>query len=129
MCPLKLESLVSPVLWKSCNPILLAFKADSLGNLGIGGPFGWELAGKPDMGLRTSLVLLFSSLWVIHPEGMGFDLIMIVPLLPSHCGFLSLNVGYLFGSFQCPVDGYSTVGCDLGPSQEEVSTCPSTLPS
>ena len=30
---------------------------------------------------------LFSSLWVTHPAVMGFDFIVIAPLLPSHCGF------------------------------------------
>ena len=33
------------------------------------------------------MVLLFSSVWVIHLVGMEFDFIMIVPLLPSRCGF------------------------------------------
>ena len=33
------------------------------------------------------MVLLFSSLWVTHPVGMGFDFIMIVSLLLSHCSF------------------------------------------
>ena len=36
---------------------------------------------------RTSLILLFSSLWMTHPMGMEFDFIMIEPLLLSHCGF------------------------------------------
>ena len=40
------------------------------------------------------MLLLFSSLWAAHLVGMGF--IVIVPLLPSHCGFLSLDVEYLF---------------------------------
>ena len=32
-----------------------------------------------------------------HPAVMGFDFIVIAPLLPSHCGSpLSLDVGYLF---------------------------------
>ena len=30
---------------------------------------------------------MFSSLWVTHPAAMGFDFIVIAPLLPSHCGF------------------------------------------
>ena len=58
-------------------------------------------AGKPDMGLRTVtkvvellLVLLFSSLWVTHPVGKGFDFIIIVSLLSSHCSFFfSLCMG------------------------------------
>ena len=34
---------------------------------------------------RTSLLLSFSRLWVTHPASMGFDFLMIAPLLPS-CG-------------------------------------------
>ena len=66
--------------------------------------------------MSISLELLFSSLWVTHPEGMGFDSIMIAPILLALRGFffvfecgvssfpsyqlsvassLSLNVGYL----------------------------------
>ena len=41
---------------------------------------------QPDNG-RNSLVLLFSCLWVTHPADMGFDFIIIEPLLPSFCGF------------------------------------------
>ena len=57
---------------------------------------------KPDMGFRTittvgNLVLYFSSLWVIHLVGVGFDFIIIVPLLPSCCSlYFVLDLGYLF---------------------------------
>ena len=78
-------------------------------------------AGKPEVGSephnseRISLVLLFSSLWVTHLAGMGFDLIMIVPLVPSRCSFFVFGYGVsLFGGFQCPpVDGCSTASCDF----------------
>ena len=30
-------------------------------------------------------MVLFSSLWVTYPGGMGFDFNVIAPLLPSHC--------------------------------------------
>ena len=33
-------------------------------------------------------MLLFSSLWVTHSVGMGFEFIVIVLLLPSCIGFL-----------------------------------------
>ena len=63
------------------------------------------------------MVLLFSSLWVTHLGDMGFDLIVIVPLLLSFCGFFFLfgpGVSF-FGGFQCPsVDGCSTASCDFG---------------
>ena len=57
--------------------------------------------GKPNVWLRTlhsgrtSLILLFSSLWVAHLAGMGFDFIPVVPLLLYHCCFL-LVFGCIF---------------------------------
>ena len=78
--------------WKSCSQIPLAFKVRFPG---IPSPFvrspGWEAwCGVQNLhnSGRTSLVLLFSGLWVTHLVGMGFDFIMTVLLLPSHCGFL-----------------------------------------
>ena len=67
---------------------------------------------------RTSLVL-FSSLWVTHPGGMGFDFIVIVPLLLSRCVFFFVfGCGFfvvVFGGFQHPpVDGCSTARCYFG---------------
>ena len=61
-------------------------------------------------------VLLFSSLQVTHPTGMGFDFIMIVPLLLSLCSFFVFgHVVPLFGGFQCsPIDGCSTASCNFG---------------
>ena len=75
-------------------------------------------AGKPDIVLRTfsnsgrtCLVLpvsLFSSLWVTHPTGMGFSLIVIVPLLPFCCSYFFVfgcELSFI-GGFQHPsVDG------------------------
>ena len=51
---------------------------------------------------------------------MGFDFIMIVPLLQSHCSFFFVfgcGVSFFFflGRFQHPpVDGCSTASCDFG---------------
>ena len=63
------------------------------------------------------MVLFFSSLWVSHPVGMGFDFIMIALLLQSCCGFFFVfgcRVSFL-GRFQSPpVDGCSTASCDFG---------------
>ena len=54
--------------------------------------------------------------FVSHPPAvMGFDFIVIVPLLPSHCGFsFCLWIwGIFFGEFQClPVEDCSAVSCD-----------------
>ena len=45
---------------------------------------------------------------------MGFDFIVIAPLLPSHCGFSSVWMwGIFFGEFQyLPVNDCSAVSCD-----------------
>ena len=48
---------------------------------------------------------------------MGFDFIVIAPLLPSHCGFsfvFGCGVSF-FGEFQClPDDDFSAVSCNSG---------------
>ena len=50
------------------------------------GPFSLSSpSGIPIM--QMLLHLIFSILWVTHPAVMGFDFTVIVPLLPSHCGF------------------------------------------
>ena len=67
--------------------------------------------------VRTSLVLLFSSLWVTHLPVMGFDFIMIMPLLLSHCSFFFVfgcGVSFLGGFQHPPVDGYSTASYNFG---------------
>ena len=72
-------------------------------------PLSDPQAGMPDGGAqnlynsgRTSLVLLFSSLWVAHPQSMRFDFIVIALLLRSRCG-LSFVLGHgvcFFGGLQ-----------------------------
>ena len=66
----------------------------------------------------SDFTLTFSSLWVTHLAGMGFDFIMIVvPLLPScYSFFFVFGCGVsLFGSFQHPpVNDCSTATCDFG---------------
>ena len=57
---------------------------------------------------RTSLVLLFSSLWVTNLVGMGFDFTVIVPRLPSCCSF------FVWRSQHPSVNGYSIASCDFG---------------
>ena len=91
VCPPRVESLFPPVLSKSCSQILLAFKVwfsrnsssgcktPRLGNLTWGSEpsVQWvDFCGKS--------VLQFVS----HPpSSYGFEFIVIVPLLWSHCGF------------------------------------------
>ena len=102
LCTPKAESLSPPVLWKSCNQIILAFKVIPWGFLVLLlGP----QAGKPNNTSqnlhnsgRTSL-LSFSRLWVTHPASMGFYFIMIAPLLPS-CG--SLDAQFSSVAQSCP---------------------------
>ena len=109
-------SPVKSFVIKSCWPS----RSDSPG---IPGPFagssGWE-AWRGVQNLhksgRTSLVL-FSSLWVTHPVGVGFDFIVIAPLQPSHYLFF-----FVFGcvvsssvGFQHPfVNGCLTASCNFG---------------
>ena len=77
-------------------------------SLGVLSPFarspGGENCGIQNIhnSVRTSLVLLFSSLLVTHPAGMGFDFIVIVPLLLSCCGFFFVfeHGASFFGGFQ-----------------------------
>ena len=89
-------------------------------SLGIPSSFvwypGWESQNHHNTG-RTSLLLLFSSLWVTHLAGMGFHFIMIVPFLPSHYSFFFVfehGVSSFGGSQRPPVDGWSRASCNFG---------------
>ena len=71
--------------------------------MGIPIPFirspGWETWGEVQNlcnSGRTSLVLLFSSLWVTHPAVIGFHFIVIVLLCHLTTGLFVLDVEYLF---------------------------------
>ena len=79
---------------------------------------------------RTSLVLLFSSLWVTYTASMGFDFIEIVPLLPSCCSFFVFGrrVSFL-GGFQCVLLMVQQLVVILVHSKEEMSTRLCTPPS
>ena len=100
LCPPRLESLFSAVLWKPCNQIPLAFKVRFLRN-------SQSLCQVPRLGSlmwgsklsqqweKFSGIIVFQFTGA-DPVGMGFDFIVIVPLLPSHCDFLFLEAGHLF---------------------------------
>ena len=124
LCPPRVESLFPPVLWKSWNQIPLAgkvrFSGDSqslcqilrLGSL-MWGPESSQQWGSGG----TSLVLLFSRLWVTHLVGMGFDFILFAPLQPSCCWFFFVfghRVSFSGGFQHPPVDGCFTTSCDFG---------------
>ena len=109
----------------SCGSSVIKSRCPSKSDfLGIPSSFagfpGWEVrCGGQNLhnSVRTSLILLFSSLWVTHPMGMEFDFIMIAPLLPSRCCFsfvLGCGVSFLGGCQHPPVNGCSTAGCDFG---------------
>ena len=109
------QSSGSPIIKSHCS-----LRPDSLA---IPSPFvrsqGWEAwHGLENLhnSARTSLVLFFSSLWVTHLEGMGFDCIVIAPFLPSCCGFVVFGRGVSFiGEFwHPPIDGSSTASCNFG---------------
>ena len=77
-------------------------------------------------GVRSSLLLLFSSLWVTHLVVMGFDFIVIAAA-PS----LSLDMEYLFlvGSSALLLMVIQQLVAILVLYQEEVSADPSIPPS
>ena len=108
LCPPRLKCLFPLVLWKSYNQILLGFKVrfpeDSQSLCCILRPGSLTWGSDLHNNGRTSLVLFFSSLWVTHLVGMEFDFIIIVPFLPSRCGFF-FTFGHgvsFFGRFQYP---------------------------
>ena len=106
---------------KFYNQILLVCKV-RYPVLGFTVPLSNPQAGKPDISeplqqWENFLVLLFCSLWVTHPVGMEFDFIMIVPLLPSCCGFFiffECRVNFSGGLQHPPVDSCSTANCNFG---------------
>ena len=118
--PLSLEFLFPEVLWKSYYLTQPAFKARFSGD----SSHCWI----PRLGSQTwgsALSLLwdnFSGTIVFQlvgspPMGMGFDFIVIVPVLPSCCGlfiFFKCRVSFLVGSSSFfPPDGYLAVSCDF----------------
>ena len=119
MCPPRVESVLPPVLWKSCDQILLAFKVRFAGDPS---PFLDSQAGEPYVGPRTFTwcdnffgITVF-HLWVAHLMGIGFDFILVAPLLlPPYFSFVLGCVVSFFGGFQHPpVNGCSTASCDCG---------------
>ena len=120
-CALQGWSLFPPRLWKSCNQILWAFRFSPLAR--SPGCEAWDGIQDLHNSGRSSLALLFSSLWVIHPAGIGFDFIMIAPFLSSGCGFVFVfgcGISFFAGFQHSPVDGCSIASCDFGdPARDE----------
>ena len=136
-CPPRLESVFPPVLWKSCSQVPLAFKVifprDSQSLYWIPRLGSLTQGLEPLQQWENFLVLLFSSLWITHSAGMGFDLNMFVPLLPSWCGFFFVfghGISFfLVGSSVVLLVVVQKVVAILVLLQEEMSAHPSTLPS
>ena len=61
------------------------------------------------------MIQSFSSLWVVHLVGMGFDCIMKAPIIPSHCCFFvfGYRISFLVGP-SLFVHGCSAVSFDFG---------------
>ena len=104
VCSPRMESLFPQVLLKSCNQILLSLKVwFSRNSSSRVGPPDWEAwcgAQNFHSGGWTSVIWVFSSLWVTHLAVMGFDFIVFESLLQFHCG-LSFVFGCGVSFFVC----------------------------
>ena len=106
VCPPRVESLFPQSCggalalkhhWLS-KPNALGAPSPNTRPLGLG---AWCGAQNSYSCGRTSVIELFSSLWVARLAGMGFDYIAKAPLLLSRCGFLFVfgcKVSFLVGS-------------------------------
>ena len=119
------QSCGSPVI-KACWPS----QSDSLRILSLCqlprlGSLTWGLEPSQEWeNIFDVIVLQFVG---HHLTDMGFDFIMFVPLLPSCCSFFFFGreMSFLVGSIVL----LSMLVAILVLLQEEMSTCPSTLPS
>ena len=136
VCPPRVESLFPPDLSKSCHQIPLAFKIWFSGNSS-------SCCQTPRLGSLTQgsepscqwvdfCGIIVLHLWVTHPAVMGFDFIVIVPLLPSHCGFsfvFGCGISFLVSSSVFLSMIVQQLVMILVLSQERVSAHSSTPPS
>ena len=90
--------------FKPCWPSKAKYSGAPPSDAGPSGWGAWRGANNSSVAelLWYNYLPVFSSLWVNHLGGMGFDYIVSVPLLPSRSGFffMSLAVEFLFGRFQ-----------------------------
>lgn len=120
LSPPTVEFLFSPVLC-FCNQVPLAcvvkFSYDHSPFARSPGGEAWCGAQNLQYSAKTLLLFWFSSLWVTSPARMGFDFIIILPLLLSHfCFSFVLGLGMSFyGGFQyLPDNGCSSASCNFG---------------
>ena len=88
----------------------------------------WDL--EPSQQCESFFGTTVLQLVVAHLAGMGFDFIVIAPLLPSR-GFsfvLECRVSFLVGSSVLLLMVVQHLLAILVLSQEKISACPSTLP-
>ena len=131
VCALQQWGLCFPVMWESCNQSLLAFTvrfpgdSQSLCQLPRLGRLTWGLEPSQEWEIVFDVIVL--QFVGHHLTDMGFDFIMFVPLLPSCCSFFFFGreMSFLVGSIVL----LSMLVAILVLLQEEMSTCPSTLPS
>ena len=109
---------------QSCgSPIIKSWWSSRSDSLGLPRPFfgspsweNWHGVQNLNNSGRTSLILLFSCLWIIHPVVMGF--VLSWSCLSYHLtvvSSLSLELEYLFGGFQfSPFNGCSTASWNFG---------------
>ena len=137
-CALQDWSLCFP---QSCGSLVIKSRWPSRSDsLGIPSPFIWSPGWEAWRGVlnlhnsrRTSLVLQFlrfSSLWVTHQAGMGFNSVVIVALLLSCCGccfVFECGVSFLVGSSVLLSMVVQQLLVTLVFSQEEMSAHPSSF--
>ena len=106
LCLPRVKSLFPSVLWKSYNQVLLPSKS---GSVGIPSPFArspsweaWREAQNHHNREEGELLWYYCSPDCGWPSWQVEDFIMFAPLLLSQCGFLSLDMGYLFLGHEVP---------------------------
>ena len=119
VCPSRVESLFPPVLPKSCNQILLAFKVWFSRNSSSRcqtprlGSLTW--GSEPSLQWVDFCGICFLQ-FVSHPPssyGIWFYCDRAPPTVSLQLLLCLCMWGIFFGEFQClPVDDYSAVSCD-----------------
>ena len=128
VCALLEWSLCFP--WSCGSPVIKSRWPSKSASLGTPSPFagypGWKARHRAQSlhnSGRASLVILFSSLWVSHLLGKGFDF----TLLPSSCVFsfvFGRGVSFLVGSSIFLLMVGQQLVAILVHSQEDMSTHP-----
>ena len=149
VCPPRVESLFLPVLLKFCNQFPLGFevwfsrnssshcRTPRLGSLTWCSEASLQWMDFCGISVRQSVSHPPTSygIWFYcdcAPPVMGFDFIVIVPLLPSHCGFsfvFGCGVSFLVSSSVFLSMIVQQLVVILVFSQVGVRARPSTLPS